>query len=281
MRSIRTGARPPLPPMLADAAALIGDDPRRLRSPLRLGLFRLYLGWYFRRHFHALRIARDGWPRLPPGRPVIVYSNHPGWWDPALYVLLAGRLFPGRPSYGPMDEAALAQYRFMRRIGVFGIVPQGHAGAARFLRVGRAVLADPRAMLWVTAEGGFRDPRGRPVTLQPGIGHLARAVPDAVLLPLAIEYGFWSERAPEALVRFGAAVATPAEVGPTERTVDLAARLEATLDALATRACGRDPAAFDRLVTGGAGVGGLYDLGRRLGAALRGRRFDPRHGREA
>ena len=97
-------------------------DPLRRRSPALFQAFSLYLRWYyFRRHFHAVRLSRSGQPRPVPGRPLIVYSNHPSWWDPALYILLAAGLFPGRPSFGPMEANALGRYGLLERLGVFGI----------------------------------------------------------------------------------------------------------------------------------------------------------------
>ena len=49
---------------------------------------------------------------------------------------------------------------------------------------------------------------------------------------------------------------------------------------LAAAAIARDPAAFRPLLAGRVGVGPGYDTIRRLGAWLRGRRFDPAHGSE-
>jgi len=149
------------------------EHPARVRSALACVLAEPYLRWYFSRNFHAVRVARGGLPAAVPGRPVIVCSNHPSWWDPALFALLTRTLFPGRAGYGPMDAEALGKYRVLRRVGVFGIEP-GPRGAARFLRVGLDLLADPATLLWITAEGAFTDPRRRPVCLRPGIAHLAR-----------------------------------------------------------------------------------------------------------
>ena len=131
-------------------------------------------------------------------------------------------------------------------------------------------------MLWITAEGAFTDPRRRPIHLRPGIAHLARRVPGAVILPLAVEYTFWNESKPEALARFG----TP--IGSGGGTVaDWTPRLEAalaeTIDALAAESMQRDPALFQPLLRGATGVGGIYDLWRRSRALAAGRRFDPRH----
>ena len=173
------------------------------RSPTLFRLFAFYLRWYLGRHFHAMLISRTGLPRPVPGRPLIVYSNHPSWWDPAVCILLCDMLFPDRAGFGPMDASALGKYGVLERMGVFGVEQQDPRGAATFLRTCLAVLENPSAMLWITAEGAFTDPRTRPITLRPGLAHLARRVPGAVILPLAIEYIYWNESRPEVLVRFG------------------------------------------------------------------------------
>jgi len=233
------------------------------------------------RRFHAVRLSRTGLPRaaLPAavaGRPVIIYGNHPSWWDPALYILLDTLLLPGRCSFGPMDAKALGKYGLFERLGVFGIALDSPRGAARFLSTSLHVLSDPGNVLWITAEGEFTDPRRRPVRLRSGIAHLARRVPGAVILPLAIEYTFWNESKPEVLARFG----LPIESGGgtiAEWTARLEGELARTMDALTAESMQRDPALFEQLLHGQVGVGGIYDLWRRGRALAAGRRFDPRH----
>ena len=143
--------------------------------------FGWYLRWYFYLRFHAVRLSRTGLPSACEGRSVIIYSNHPSWWDPALYILLATLLFRGRPCYGPMDAKALGKYGLFERMGVFGIALDSPRGAARFLSTSLHILSDPRSILWITAEGEFTDPRRRPITLRPGLAHLARRVPGALI----------------------------------------------------------------------------------------------------
>jgi hypothetical protein len=164
---------------------------------------------------------------------------------------------------------------------VFGIDPSSTRGAAAFLQVSRRILADPRHTLWVTAEGQFVDPRRRPVRLRPGISHLARHLPGVIFLPLAIEYVFWNESRPEALVRFGPAVAIHPQQETAEVTAILGSALTRTMDALADESMTRDPGLFLPLIRGRAGVGGIYDLWRRLCAWTAGRSFDPSHGAPA
>jgi len=252
-------------------------DPLVRRSQGLFRLFGLYLYWYFWRRFHAVRVSRSGMPTVPAHVPLIIYSNHPSWWDPALYILLCNRLFPGRAGYGPMDAAALGKYGVLERMGVFAVEQDTPRGAARFLNVCQRVLATPKNILWITAEGEFTDPRLRPIKLRPGLAHLARSNPGVVILPLAIEYTFWNESRPEALAHFGEPIPTGRTRTTAEWTAYLEAALTRTMDALTAESAQRNPALFRAIVRGGAGVGGIYDLWRRVRALAAGQRFDPSH----
>ncbi|HYZ63257.1 MAG TPA: lysophospholipid acyltransferase family protein [Acetobacteraceae bacterium] len=253
-------------------------DPLARQSPFLFRLFGWYLRWLFWRRFHAVRIARAGLPDVPPGRPVIVCSNHPSWWDPAFFILLQISLFPGRTGFGPMDAGALGKYGVLERMGVFGIELDSARGAARFLRTSLRILADPARVLWITAQGAFADPRARPVRLLPGIAHLLRRVPEAVVLPLAMEYPFWDEGKPEALARFGPPLQAGRERSVAEWTSLLEAELEATMDALAAESQRRDPRLFQPLMRGSVAVGPVYSAYRRVRALASGRAMDVSHG---
>jgi 1-acyl-sn-glycerol-3-phosphate acyltransferase len=249
-------------------------------SPFLLRLFAAYARRYMRRTFHAVRLSRTGKPSQAPDLPLLLYFNHPSWWDPLLGLLLATTLFPERTHYAPIEASALARYRFFSRLGFFGVDSGSMRGAVTFLNIGKTILAQPRTAFWITPQGCFTDPRQRPVRLQSGLGYLARHLDHGMLLPLAIEYPFWQERFPEALVRFG----TPIQVvsypdySVTEWTRLLATQLEATQDTLAHEACQRDPEAFDVLLGGRSGIGGVYDFWRSWRARLRGERFHKSHG---
>jgi 1-acyl-sn-glycerol-3-phosphate acyltransferase len=252
-------------------------DPLSRRSGVRIWLFRLYLHWYFWRRFHAVRISRSGMPAACNGRPIIVYSNHPSWWDPATFILVHNKLFPGRLGFGPIDRKSLGQYGLLQRMGAFGVPQDDPRSGAIFLRTCLSLLALPNAMLWITAEGGFTDPRARPVVLRPGLAHLARRMPEAVVLPLALEYSFWNESQPEALLRFGPPVEAGGGATVAQWTERLEASLTETMDALAAESMTRNPGLFRPLLRGGAGVGGIYDLYRRMRALLTRQSFDPSH----
>jgi phytoene desaturase len=250
------------------------------RSPFLFGLFRRHVKrFHLARRFHALRLSTSGRPPALPDEPLIVVLNHPSWWDPLVGVALTG-LFPGREHYAPMEAAALSRYRIFERLGVFGIESGTRGGAREFLRTSLAILARPRSALWVTAQGRFADPRERPPGVRPGVAHLARRLRRAVILPLALEYPFWEERYPEALARFGSPIFVEAGAGRTaeEWRAEIEQSLADAQDALAREARRRDPSAFEVLVGGRAGVGGVYDRWRWLRALWRGEPFRPEHG---
>jgi 1-acyl-sn-glycerol-3-phosphate acyltransferase len=251
-------------------------------SPLLLRWFTWYSRRYIRRHFHSLRVSRNGLPPETAGRPLVIYTNHASWWDPLVGLVLKNEFFSERSLFAPIDAAMLARYRMFAKLGFFGVEQHSRRGAVQFLRTSEAVLQSPHHVLAVTPQSRFADVRERPVKFQNGLGHLATRVEHAVFLPMATEFVFWDERLPEILVRFG----EPVEVRREHATAfthdywtDLfEQKMEATQDALSIEAQRRDTAEFQTLLRGGAGQGGIYDLWRALRARLRGKSFTREHG---
>ncbi|WP_299837467.1 lysophospholipid acyltransferase family protein [uncultured Jannaschia sp.] len=262
-------------PMPPSSGGTIPDDPVARLSPRMVRFFNGVMRRQMRRAFRGVRVLRAGRPDVPADRPVVVYGNHPGWWDPAFFIVLQETLFPGRQGYGPMEATALERYPFMKRIGIFGVDPESRAGGVRFLRVGTHLLDDPSRTLWMTVQGRFADPRERPVTLRPGLAHLMARVPDATALPVALEYPFWSEKRPEALAAFGSPLVDVGSAAAWQGALEMG--LTATQDRLAAAATARDPAAFETILGGARGVGGVYGLWSRLRDTAAGRGHDPDH----
>ena len=262
---------PPTPP---DA------DPTTLRKAWFFRGFRdRYAFRYVRKHFHAVRLARGSAAVPTDDLPLIVVLNHPSWWDPMICTVLSPRFEP-REQFAAIDATMIDKYAFFRWLGFIGVDTTSLRGAAAFLRNTMAVLSAPRRSFWITAQGRFTDVRARPLDLRSGVGHLAAKLGRGYVIPVAIEYTFWTESTPEALVRIGEPVNIADEPGQSGR--EWAARIEvaltATLDALNADTMSRDPARFETLIGGKAGVGGVYDLFRRAKAAVRGQKFDPSHG---
>ena len=224
--------------------------------------FTRYVRRYLGRRFDSVWLSRSGGPPQVDG-PLIVFANHPSWWDPMFFYLLAGTVYPERRHFGPMDADALRRYPVLRRLGVFG-VEEGRRGAAQFLRAGQSALAQSGGTLWITPEGRFTDARTRPLALERGLAHLAMRVPGAVMVPLAMELTFWNESSPAAFLRFGRPISPRAGETPAELTERCARGLERTLDDLAEEVMRREPEAFESMLRGRAGIGGIYDAWRRL-----------------
>jgi hypothetical protein len=203
--------------------------------------------------------------------------NHPSWWDPLIAYILSG-LFANRTDWGVIDAAALKQYRFLGRAGLFG-VQTGRRGASHFLKTALQILANPRATIWITGQGRFADVRERPLNLRSAVGHLARSMKWGMIVPLALEMAFWDQRTPEALAAFGEPLDCMAHRNwsPAEWTATVKSGLEATQDRLAADAISRDDSRFDTLVKGRSGVGGMYDLWRRMASWVRGEQFTSEH----
>jgi len=239
--------------------------------------FRRYVRRFVRANFNAVRVSGHESLRGLEHRSVLMFVNHPGWWDPMTAVLMTQLFFPGKQFAAPMDSDALRSYPILESLGFFGISRESISGVRDLLRIGRELMRGGDVILWLTPGGQFHDVR-RSVSFLPGLSHLADREFSGVLIPMAMEYTFWSERRPELLLRFG----MPVECGTLPEDRDARTRvLESLLGTvqsqLADAAIARSPAAFKTVLEGQGGIGGLYDLWRWLMAKLRGKEFRSRH----
>ena len=246
--------------------------------------FAAFFGWYAQRQlrarFHAVRVMPGTLQALAdlaafPGSAMVA-MNHSSWWDPMLAVALWRSFFQGRSNLSPMDAAQLARFRFLRKLGIFGIDPDDPRSLeAMGGYVSRRMAAMHRPTIMLTPQGRFTDVR-EPVVPRPGAAALLAAKGDMRVWSLTMEYGFWSDARPEVFLRV-----MPVETPADRRLVGWQRALEAAMrqnqGALAQAVMGRDAAAFECIVGGDAArVHPVYDLW----LALTGRagRIDPRRG---
>jgi len=249
--------------------------------------FAAFFGWYalrqLRGRFHAVRImpgTREALAELAAyAGPAMVAMNHSSWWDPMLAVALWRSFFQSRSSLSPMDAAQLARFRFLRKLGIFGIDPDDpRSMEAMGSYVARRMTEMDRPTITLTPQGRFTDVR-EPVVPRPGSAALLAAHAGMRAWSLAMEYGFWADARPEVFLRV-VAVETPADRRLVGWQRTLKATMESNQRALANAVRSREAAAFECVVGGDAArVHPVYDLW----LALTGRagRIDPSRGPRA
>lgn len=261
--------------------------------------FHRFLKTYLRRNFHAIAFAREtelssqfeslvssqpehaqSSPQDDGGLPLIVYSNHPSWWDPLLAHFINKELFAPRQFYAPIDAEALQQYKVFEKLGFFGVQPDSNRGAAQFLKTTSALFRREQSALWVTPEGRFADVRDHEAELMPGLSHVCSKLDRGWVVPLAMEYAFWDERLPLVLFRFGDVISIPT-AGDWDKqhwADELTQRLRFSQARLAKLCLDRSSEPFENLLQGKRGASGIYDTARRLKSWMTGQSFQASHG---
>lgn len=244
--------------------------------------FHAYLRRLLRRHFHTVAIDRQSRCESVIGEtaPLIVYANHPSWWDPLIAHFLNRTLFPSRQFYAPIDADALEKYRVFAKLGFYGVKMNTTSGAAAFLKQSSAILAAAGTSIWMTPEGRFADARDHAGALMPGLAHLCHRMSEGWVLPLTLEYVFWEERLPECLSLLGTPIniAEHHDLSKPEWSELLTERLREAQTRLSERAIQRSAEPFDSLMSGTRGAGGAYDSFRRAKAWATGQDFRASHG---
>ena len=85
-----------------------------------------------RRHFDRVWLRVDDGLPSPEHGPLVVYLNHPSWWD-GYAAMLIDRVVLRKAylSYVMMDQAQLQRYSFFRWCGAFSVDRTSPRGAPR------------------------------------------------------------------------------------------------------------------------------------------------------
>lgn len=244
--------------------------------------FHRFLRRYLKRHFHTIAIDRDSRSSLivDDDQPLIVYGNHPSWWDPLIAHFLNRSLFPNRQFYAPIDADALEQYKVFAKLGFYGVKLDSSRGAADFLRTSKAIMEAGDTAIWLTPEGRFADARDHDAELMPGISHLCSKMTSGYVVPMVLEYVFWEESLPECLILAGSPirVADHRELTKQQWAEMLEQKMRSAQTALSTSVIARSSDPFENLLSGRSGAGGTYDRFRRMKSWITGRKFRAAHG---
>ena len=246
--------------------------------------FHRFLRSFLKRHFHAIGLDRNSScaDSIDSDKPLIVYGNHPSWWDPLLAHFLNRTLFPKRQFYAPIDADALEQYPVFAKLGFYVVRMHRASGAGAFLKQSLAILAAGNTAIWMTPEGRFADARDRTATLMPGLAHLCSRLTEGCVLPIALEYVFWEERLPVCLITLGKPLLIDhrQELSKKQWSELLESELRAAQDRLCGLAIARRSEPFDNLLHGKAGAGWFYDGMRRVRRWRHGGKARVQHGKE-
>lgn len=180
-------------------------------------------------HVSGLQAARE----VSRERPIILAANHVGWWDSFLVIAVDQAL--GTEGYALMDAASI---RRMPYFAWLGALPLDRSAPRAALREAAILLDVPGRAVWIFPSGMHRPAHLRPLGFQPGIRLLGRLAPQAVVLPIAIQYAFAESNVPGAWVDIGG----PVSVDDAEPAVTAGlTRIDQALD-------GKD-AGFELLIT--------------------------------
>lgn len=234
---------------------------------------RAFVRWmrgFVGRRFHAVRLAAGSEAAFARAAsadgPVMLVANHQSWWDPLVGLLVHDRWFGDRPVASPIDRTQLENFRFFRRLGMFGVDPDDATGLRAFARhVDELFARAPRTVLMVTPQGRFVDVR-RAVEVRPGAAMVAARHPRATVIAMAIEYAFWVDQRPEVFLRADCVDAPAMDPGSAHAWQDAIARaMNRNAAALAECVMSRDASRFVTVSGGGAGrIHPAYDAFLRL-----------------
>ncbi|MBK9943128.1 MAG: lysophospholipid acyltransferase family protein [Kouleothrix sp.] len=244
---------PDLPPIPARHTRL-GD------ALVYWGLVRPALWSYFER----VSIKIEGPTPQPHEGPLIVYLNHPSWWDGYMTFVLNRVILRGRfQGYAMMEEPQLRRYRFFSWSGAFSVDRHDARSAMRSVRYISRLLAERRnRCMYIFPQGEITPNDRRPLELFAGVAQVARRAGGALLWPVALRYEFRGEQHPEAFIRAGPAHYAPADADARALGAAIGARLAGACDALRDEYNAGDLGGYRVLLRGRAGVNRVFDAAR-------------------
>ncbi|MEG2179466.1 MAG: 1-acyl-sn-glycerol-3-phosphate acyltransferase [Bacteroidales bacterium] len=156
--------------------------------PVYTRLMRFYIDRRMRRSFS--RILFEGECAVEPDVPLLILSNHTGWWD-GFWIERLVRYRMGRNLRVMMTHEALSANRMLRYMGGFAAGPGVHDRSA-MLRYAVAQLDDPKNALLLFPQGALYSLYEEQVLFKPGAAYLierATRTPRVLFVALMVEYG--------------------------------------------------------------------------------------------
>ena len=234
-------------------------------TPQKSAFITWLIGVYFRRKIRRtfaavhLKGSKHGTP-VRENVPLVLYANHPAWWDAVLPVILSNQVFR-HDAYALMEEKQMRQYGFFRRIGCFSVIREQPREAVKSLRFAAELLKHRSRVLWIFPQGMLTSVEKRPLHFYNGTAHLLRALGDVTVVPVAFRYEFIDKERPEVFIAFG----KPWHIRNEERveigmTTDILQQLlEYEMDVQREDVMEREFEEYDTILTGTRSVNERWD----------------------
>lgn len=234
-------------------------------------------------HFARVWLRVEGLIPTPADGPLILYLNHPSWWD-GYIALVLNRIVLGDRFQGflMMDEHELRRYRFFSWSGAFSVNRQDARSALGSVAyISRLLAARRDRALAIFPQGEITPNDRRPLQMFSGLAHVAQRAGGATLWPVALRYEFRGQQRPEAFIRAGPAHYALAASDTRALTAEAGARLTAACDALRDDLIGGQMEGYRVLLRGRPGPDVIFDAARALLPGRLGQRYrQKRHERE-
>src|SRR5262249_4392406 len=144
----RHDADRPLSSVLVVCGPGMSDMPAIPARHSRIGAALVYwalVRWGVWSHFDRVWLKVEGPLPHPSDGPLIVYPNHPAWWDGYMCFLLSRLVLRDRfESYLMTEEPELRRYRFFTWAGCFSVNRRDRRSAARSVAYISRLLAEQR-----------------------------------------------------------------------------------------------------------------------------------------
>ena len=199
-----------------------------------------------RASFASFQVA--GLPRLREAvasGPVLVVSNHTAWWDALVVLVLLSRVL-GVDGYAMMDARNLRRLPFFGLVGGFGVDRRTPGDGEAAIQYAAGLLSGPGRVVWMFPQGAERRAGVRPLGFKPGSALIARARPEARVVPVALRYEHAHRERPELYLSVGELHVDPGASPEAHREAQERA-VTALLDTQEASLQAEDEAGFERL----------------------------------
>ncbi len=142
--------------------------------------------------------------------PVVCVANHVSWWDALVALVLTERVLSA-DGYALMDADNLVKLPFFAMVGAIGLDRTSPMDGARAMRHAASLLDRPRRLVWVFPQGRERAAALRPLGFENGAASIAKLVPAARVIPMALRYEPSATPLPRLLIDIGAAMPADAD----------------------------------------------------------------------